>query len=79
MARSRDGDESESAKPVNDVTVQDVLHRACVGRSTFYRHYRGKDDLLVSQLEMFLEFMSTALSVRNDKSSRVAPVEEIFG
>lgn len=65
-------------KPINDVTVQDVLDRARVGRSTFYQHYRDKDDLLVSQLEMFLEFMSTVLSNRHDKSSRVAPVEEIF-
>jgi AcrR family transcriptional regulator len=65
-------------KPVNEVTVQDVLDRAGVGRATFYQHFRDKDDLLVSQLEMFLEFMSTALSARGDKSSRVAPVEEIF-
>jgi AcrR family transcriptional regulator len=65
-------------KPVNDVTVQDVLDRAHVGRSTFYMHYRDKDDLLVSQLEMFLEMMSTSLSVRNDKSNRVAPVTEMF-
>src|SRR5258707_11646071 len=61
-------------KPINDVTVQDVLDRAQVGRSTFYLHYRDKDDLLVSQLEMFLEMMSTSLSVRKDKSNRVAPV-----
>jgi len=65
-------------KPINEITVQDVLDRACVGRSTFYLHFRDKDDLLISQLEMFLEFMSTVLSVRNDKSSRVAPVEEMF-
>ena len=65
-------------KPVNDVTVQDVLDRAGVGRSTFYQHYSDKDDLLVSQLEMFLEFMSTVLTVRGDKSSRIAPVEEMF-
>jgi AcrR family transcriptional regulator len=65
-------------KPVNDITVQDVLDRAGVGRSTFYLHFRDKDDLLVSQLEMFLEFMSTVLSVRDDKSHRVAPVEEMF-
>ncbi len=65
-------------KPINDVTVQDVLDRSGVGRSTFYLHYRDKDDLLVSQLEMFLEFMSTVLSVRNDKSNRVAPVTEMF-
>ena len=65
-------------KSVNNVTVQDVLDRSGVGRSTFYLHYRDKDDLLVSQLEMFLEMMSTSLSVRNDKSNRVAPVAEMF-
>jgi AcrR family transcriptional regulator len=65
-------------KPVNDVTVQDVLDRASVGRSTFYLHYRDKDDLLLSQLEMFLETMSTILSDRQEKSCRVVAVEEFF-
>ena len=65
-------------KPIRDITVQDVLDRAGVGRSTFYLHFRDKDDLLISQLEMFLEFMSTVLSARTDKSHRVAPVEEMF-
>ena len=53
-------------KPIDDVTVQDVLDRAAVGRSTFYLHFRDKDDLLLSQLEMFLETMSSALSQRNE-------------
>ena len=65
-------------KPIDDVTVQDVLDRAAVGRSTFYLHFRDKDDLLLSQLEMFLETMSTALSQRNEKSDRVVPVAEMF-
>lgn len=65
-------------KPITDVTVQDVLDRASVGRSTFYLHYRDKDDLLFSQLEMFLETMSTALSVRKEDSHRVVPVAELF-
>ena len=55
-------------RPIDEVTVQEVLDRASVGRSTFYLHYRDKDDLLLSQLENFLETMSTALSIRKEES-----------
>ena len=65
-------------RPIDDVTVQDVLDRASVGRSTFYLHYSDKDDLLLSQLEQFLEMMSTALSIRKEESHRVVPVAELF-
>src|SRR6478752_7035386 len=65
-------------KSIDDVTVQEVLDRASVGRSTFYLHFRDTDDLLLSQLEKFLEMMSTALSVRKEKSHRVVQVEELF-
>lgn len=65
-------------KPIDSVTVQDVLERASVGRSTFYLHFRDKNDLLFSQLEMFLERMSTLLSVRKEESHRVVPVTEMF-
>lgn len=65
-------------RPISQVTVQDVLNRAAVGRSTFYLHFRGKDDLLLSQFEWFLETMSTTLSVRKEKSHRLVPVAEMF-
>jgi len=65
-------------KPIESVTVQDVLDRAAVGRSTFYLHFRDKNDLLLSGWEKFLEMMSTALSVRKEVSDRVAPVAEMF-
>ena len=65
-------------KPIEDVTVQDVLNRASVGRSTFYLHFRDKNDLLLSQLEKFLEMMSTSLSVSKEVSLRVVPVAEMF-
>ena len=65
-------------KPIREVTVQDVLDRSGVGRSTFYLHYRDLGDLLLSQLDMFCEAMSSALSNQKDTSPRVAPVAELF-
>jgi AcrR family transcriptional regulator len=38
-------------KGYDRVTVQDILDRADIGRSTFYAHYRDKEDLLRSGVE----------------------------
>jgi AcrR family transcriptional regulator len=65
-------------RPIRQITVQQVLDRALVGRSTFYLHFSGKEDLLLSQLEMFLETMSLWLSRTRERSRRVAPVAEMF-
>ena len=65
-------------KPFDDITVQDVLDGAGVSRSTFYTHYRDKNDLFLSDVEEFFESMATALSRFGDKSERVAPVRELF-
>ena len=65
-------------KPFDDITVQDVLDCAHVSRSTFYTHYRDKNDLFLTDAEEFFEGMATALSRAGDKSDRVAPVRELF-
>lgn len=65
-------------KPFETITVQDVLDRAHVSRSTFYAHYSDKDDLLMSDAEEFFESVAMVLSLRGDKSDRVFPVKEFF-
>jgi len=65
-------------KPFAAITVQQVLDRAAVGRSTFYSHYRDKDDLFLSDAEDFFEGMSTLIARRGEVSSRVAAVCELF-
>jgi len=65
-------------KPFDAIKVQDVLDRAGVSRSTFYAHYRDKDDLFMSDAEEFFEGMAMALSLRGEVSDRVVPVRELF-
>ena len=65
-------------KSIDKITVREVLDRATVGRSTFYLHYRDKDDLFLCVLEDGLEMWSTALLRKQEKSYRVAPVAEFF-
>jgi AcrR family transcriptional regulator len=65
-------------KKFDEITVQDVLDRAGVGRSTFYAHYRDKADLLLSDVEEFLEQCSSALKRHGATPKRLLPVQELF-
>lgn len=65
-------------KPFDAITVQEVLDRADVCRSTFYLHYHDKNDLLISELDGFLQFMAPLLIHQNERSDRLLPVREMF-
>lgn len=47
-------------KKYESITVQEILDRADVGRSTFYTHFRDKDELLVSGLQHLKSLLQTA-------------------
>lgn len=40
------------------ITVQNIVDRANVGRSTFYAHYKDKDDLLLNDFEHVLDMLN---------------------
>ena len=69
-------------KRYDAITIQDLLDRADVGRSTFYSHFRGKDDLLLKSWERLLEALDREMDQRREVSEsgprRVAPVRELF-
>ncbi|HSL27887.1 MAG TPA: TetR/AcrR family transcriptional regulator [Anaerolineales bacterium] len=51
-------------KGYSAITVNDLIERANVGRSTFYSHYRNKEDLFVSELDRVIEALSHHSSSR---------------
>ncbi len=65
-------------KRYDAITIQNLLDRADVGRSTFYSHYRGKDDLLLNSFEQMLEGLDEHMAASDPGDGRVAPVRELF-
>lgn len=63
-----------------NITIQEIIDRANVGRTTFYSHFSTKDDLLYSCIENVFESFNAHLM--NDASqaheTHLIPVAELF-
>ena len=53
-------------KGYSAMTVSDIIERANIGRSTFYSHYRDKDDLFVGELDRVIELLSQQIPNQED-------------
>jgi AcrR family transcriptional regulator len=54
-------------RPYDSITVSEILERAGVGRSTFYMHFRHKDELLIGGIRQILDSAYTAASSARSK------------
>ena len=65
-------------KRFDDITVQNVIDRADVGRSTFYTHFRDKEDLLQKDWERFLDGFAQHIDWGKSGYESFVPVVHLF-
>jgi AcrR family transcriptional regulator len=65
-------------KRYDDITVQDIIDRADVGRSTFYAHFQDKEALMVNSFMHLMAYLTEAVSQSGGETTRLLPTRELL-
>jgi len=65
-------------KRYDDITIQHILERANIGRSTFYEHYWDKEDLLTSEIARVIDLLDQHIETRQQHAADFIPSLAFF-
>lgn len=65
-------------KRYDAITVQDILDRADIGRSTFYEHYWDKEDVLTSEIARVIDVLDQHIDASRQDASTFIPSLALF-
>jgi AcrR family transcriptional regulator len=66
------------AQRYENITVQDIIDRADIGRSTFYAHYQDKDELVTQFFEEMMESITREAKPGADAGNVALPIADLF-
>ncbi|MFL5480168.1 MAG: TetR/AcrR family transcriptional regulator, partial [Gemmatimonadaceae bacterium] len=67
---------AEKGAGFESITVREILDRAGVGRTTFYSHFRSKEDVLNSSYETVFTAYKPLIGLEKRRAPRLFPVAE---
>ena len=58
-------------RDVDKVTMEDIAKEAEIGRATIYRHFKNRDELLISLMEREARIIATEIQLKIDESENI--------
>lgn len=66
------------AQRYDTIRTADLIEAAGIGRSTFYEHFRGKDDVLVAVIDPIFLPLASAAAGRGSRAALRATLEHVW-